>query len=64
MKGEVCNFSHVKCCSRKICNGFRGLKMQQLSCRVIKGLTDKTLEVSEETENIDTGQNLYSVDFD
>ena len=49
---------------RKLCKGLRGLKMHQRSCRVIIGLTDETFEVLEETENIDTGQTVDSVDFD
>ena len=61
---EVSNCSHVKCCCGKLCNGLRGLKMHQRSCRVIKSLTDETFEELEETENIDTGQELASVDFD
>ena len=36
--------------------------MHQRSCRAIKGLTDETFEVLEETENIDTGHNLNSAD--
>ena len=38
--------------------------MHHRSCRVIKGLTDETFDMLEETENIDTGQNLDTVDFD
>ena len=54
----------MKCCCGKLCNGVRGLKMHQRSCRLIKSLTDETLKELEETENINTGQDLASVDFD
>ena len=31
---------YVKCCCSKLCKGSRGLKMHQMSCRVVLGLND------------------------
>ena len=55
---------HLKYCCGKNGNGLRGLKMHQRSSRDIKSLTDEACDVLEETENIDTDQNLNSVEFD
>ena len=41
----------------KICNGLRGLKMHQRSCRVIKGLEEETFESHDLNQSLDdTGQ--------
>ena len=47
----------MKCCYGKFCNGLRGLKMHQQSCRVIKGLEQETFEHQHITQIYDdTGQ--------
>ena len=61
---HVSNCTDVKCCCGKVCNGFRGLKMHQCSCRVIKGLENETYE-SLQNHGIDTGQSDCSaIDWD
>ena len=61
---EASNCSEVKCCCGKHCNGLRGLKMHQRSCRVIKDMSSETFEVLEQSDFTDTGQDLESVDWD
>ena len=60
--GKVCNCLHVKCCCRKLSNRLRGLQMHQRSCRVLKGQTDETFELLDDTEYTETCQTADSVD--
>ena len=61
---HVSNCTDVRCCCGKVCNGLRGLKMHQRSCRVIKGLENETFE-SLESNDIDTGQTACNaIDWD
>ena len=61
---SVSNCSEVKCCCGKVCNGLRGLKMHQRSCRVIKGLSEETFESLDTDEaSDDTGQIEHNIDF-
>ena len=50
---DVSNCSEVKCCCGKLCNGLRGLKMHQRSCRVIKGLEQETFEHQDINQSYD-----------
>ena len=49
------NCRQVKCCCGKICNGQRGLKMHQRSCRVVQGLGDITVKDTRDTSDNATG---------
>ena len=49
------NCSNGHCCCGKICNGLRGVKMHQRSCRIIKSLENETFESAESCDS-DTGQ--------
>jgi len=61
---DVSNCSEVKCCCGKLCNGLRGLKMHQRSCRVIKGLEQETFEHQDINQSYDdTGQFDDEIDF-
>ena len=59
---QVSNCKDVKCCCGKFCNGLRGLKRHQRSCRVIKGLENESYESLEHCE-IATGQS-FNTDID
>ena len=59
---HVSNCTSVKCCCGKVCNGLRGLKMHQRSCRVITSLESETFEIEEQTDT-DTGQIHNNVDW-
>ena len=50
---HVSNCSEVRCCCGKVCNGLRGLKIHQRSCRVLKGLEQETLDYVEVNETYD-----------
>ena len=58
------NFSEIKCCCGKHCNGLLGLKMHQRSCRVFKSMTSETFEDLQQRNFTITGQDLDSVDWD
>ena len=61
---SVSNCSEIKCCCGKLCNGLRGLKMHQRSCRVIKDLEEETFESHDSPDNYDdTGQPDYEIDL-
>ena len=54
----------MKCCRGEVCNGVRGLKVHQRSCRVTKGLSKETFESLDIDEAYDdTGQIEYNIDF-
>ena len=54
---HVSNCSEVRCCCGNACNGLRGLKMHQRSCRVLKGLEQETFDSVHINETYhDTGQ--------
>ena len=59
---RVSNCTSVKCCCGKVCNGLRGLKMHQRSCRVITSLDSETHEIEEQADT-DTGQIDNNVDW-
>ena len=50
---SVSNCSEIKCCCGKLCNGLRGLKMHQRSCRVIKDLEEESIESHDSPDNYD-----------
>ena len=55
------NCLQVECSCGKICNGLRGLKMHQRSCRVIQGLSDISIEDNRiYSENANGTTNSYS----
>ena len=61
---DISNCSEVKCCCGKLCNGLRGLKMHQCSCRVIKGLEQETFQHQDRNQTYDdTGQPNYEIDL-
>ena len=61
---DTSNCSEVNCCCGKLCNGLRGLKMHQRSCRVIKGLEQETFEHQDRNQTYDdTGQPDYEIDL-
>ena len=41
---KVSNCSEVICCCEILCNGLRGLKLHQHSCRVLKGQEEETFD--------------------
>ena len=53
---HVSNCSEVSCCCEKVCNGLRGLKMHQRSCRVLKGLDQETFDSVDVNETYDDTQ--------
>ena len=56
----ISNCKDVKCCCGKLCNGLRGLKRHQRSCRVIKGLEDETYG-SYETDGSYERENVFQL---
>ena len=60
---EISVHRSVKCCCRKMCNGIRGLKMHQRTCRVAKDLTEETFELVEENLTGSYNNDKYNEDI-
>ena len=61
---DASNCSEIKCCFGKHCNRLCGFKMHQCSCRVIKDMSTEMVEVMEQSNFMDTRQDMDSVDWD
>ena len=61
---DASNCSEIKFCFGKHCNGLRGFKMHQCSCRVIKDMSSEMFEVLEQSNFTDTRQDMDSFYWD